>query len=409
MLRFSTSAKTATTLVTVLGLGLGSAGGADWPQWRGPDRSGVSRETGLASSWPEGGPRLVWKVTGAGQGYSSVAVVAGRVEVEDAEHLLAFDAADGHLLWKLRIGADFDDSRGGGPRSTPTVVGDRLFVLGAGGDLWSVSLDGKGVWHVPILERFKTENITWGLSESPLVDGDKVIVATGSAKGSIVAFDRKTGEVVWQSGGLKDEPGYASAIAVDVGGVRQVVHFTAQAAAGVRLSDGAVLWRHAKAANRTANCTTPVFDGDRVFVTSAYDTGGALLELKAEGKSTSAREVYFTRDMQNHHGGVVLVGGQLYGFSDSILTCIDFATGEPRWRERSVGKGSLIAADGKLFLLSESAVVGLVEATPAGYRELGRFTIERDSRPSWAHPALADGRLYIRNGDAIYCYDVKAP
>jgi outer membrane protein assembly factor BamB len=396
-----------------LAAGLQSASAADWPQWRGPERNGISAETDLLDAWPEGGPRLVWTASGAGGGFSSMAVAGGRLytlgELEDdSEYLLAFDAADGKLLWKLRNGGDYDNDRGGGPRSTPTVDGDRIFVYGSLGDLRAATLDGKSVWHVPVLEKFGTGNLEWGLSESPLVVDGKVIVASGSPGGSIVAFDRKTGEVVWQSAGLTDQPGYASAIAATVGGVRQVVHFTSKAAVGVRLSDGKPMWRYTQVANDTANCATPAFRDDRVFFTSGYDTGGALLKLATSGGETAASEAYFTRDMQNHHGGVVVLDGHVYGFSDTNLTCLDLATGKVKWRDRSVGKGSLIAADGKLYLLSERNTVALAEANPAGYKEISRFSFEASSHHSWAHPVIANGRLYIRDRDAIRCYDVKA-
>ena len=385
----------------------------DWPQWRGPDRTGVSPDTGLLAKWPTGGPPLLWKATNIGSGYATVAIADGRVftlgDRDDAEFIVALDESNGQEIWSHRIGDEYDNSKGGGPRSTPTVVGDLLYTLSAHGDLWCLSTDdGTPRWHVNILEKFGTENIKWGLSESPLVDGKLVVVITGSPEGSIVAFDRDSGEIVWQSAGVTDEPGYASAIVATVGSVRQIIHFTDEATVGIRASDGELLWRYETASNSTANCATPLFHEDQVFVTSGYDTGAALLQLTSNDSGTTAEEVYFTRDMMNHHGGVVLVDGYVYGFSGSNLTCLDLKTGEQKWRHRSVGKGSITAADGMLYLVSEKNKVGLVRATPEGYQEISRFSTESKSSKSWAHPVVSGKRLYIRNRDDLLCYDIAA-
>lgn len=406
-------------LLTVVGCaGLSMKGSSSrgakqgWTQWRGPDRSGISIDEELLESWPEGGPALLWKTTDLGSGYSAVSVSNGRIYTQgkrdDASWVFAIDAADGSEIWTRQIGSKYSNKRGGGPRGTPTLVGDRLYALSGNGDLVCLATDdGEQLWHVNILERFGTENLKWGISESPLVDRDHVIVATGSADGSIVAFDRSNGEIVWQSEGLTDEPGYASALVENVGGVRQIIHFTDKAAVGVRASDGKPLWRYEKAANDVANCTTPLYHDGRVFVTSAYDTGAALLRLTSQGSETTAEEVYFTREMMNHHGGVVLIDGYVYGFSNKNLVCIDFETGERMWRDKSVGKGSVAAADGKLYIQGQTGIVGLVEATPEAYREISRFEIEQKKTKSWAHPVITGGRLYIRNRDELLAYDLR--
>jgi outer membrane protein assembly factor BamB len=216
-----------------------------------------------------------------------------------------------------------------------------------------------------------------------------------------------TGKTIWTSGDLGDPAGYSSCIAVDVGGVRTIIGLTSLAGVGVRASDGKLMWSYPSVANRTANITTPIFHQNKVFYTSAYGTGCALLGLKTEGGEVKAQEIYFSKEMQNHHGGVVLVGSHLYGFSNAILTCMEFETGKAMWKDRSVGKGSLTFADGHLYLFSENNVVGLAEATPEGYKEKGRFTIEDQGRPSWAHPVVCEGKLYIRNQGVLACYDVR--
>ena len=213
---------------------------------------------------------------------------------------------------------------------------------------------------------------------------------------------------MWTRKEWRDEAGYASVMAGDVQGVRVLMTLTAEAGVGLRASDGKLLWKYPRVANGTANITTPIFHDNKVFYTSAYGTGGALLSLAAQGGEVKAQEIYFTRDMKNHHGGVVLVDGHLYGFNDTILTCLEFATGKLMWRHRSVGKGSLTYADGNLYILGEENVVGLAVATPAGYQEKGRFEIPDQGLPSWAHPVVSGGRLYIRNQKTLASYDIQA-
>jgi outer membrane protein assembly factor BamB len=386
---------------------------SDWPQWRGPDRNGISRETGLLSSWPSSGPPRAWSASSLGAGFGSVAVAGDRIYVQAARdnHSLvkALNRADGSHVWTKALGPSRYNDRGPGPRSTPTVDGDRLYVLTENGDLACLrNRDATAVWQRNILKDFGGRNITWLISESPLVDGNLVIVTPGGPNAGMVALDKMTGKTVWVAKELSDEAGYASPIVADVGGVRTIMTFTANAGVGVRASDGKLMWRYGQVANRTANITTPLYSDGHVFYTSAYGTGAALLRLRPNGDAVAAQEVYFTRNMKNHHGGVVLVDGHLYGYDDSILNCLQFATGERVWRDRSVGKGAVTYADGHLYILSENNVVGLVQATPEGYREKGRFSISDEGWPSWAHPVVVGGRLYIRNQGVLTSYDIRA-
>ena len=384
--------------------------GNDWPQWRGANRDGISKETGLLKQWPAEGPPLVWKATGAGRGYSSFAVTNGRLYTmglrNEREHIIAFDTTTGKEVWATAHGGAFRNDRGDGPRGTPTVEGDRLYALGGNGDLSCLEArTGRILWTLNVLKKFGASNITWGISESPLVIGDKVLVNAGGPNASIVALNKKDGSLIWKS--QSDEAGYSSAIPLEAGGTTQVVFFTSSRAVGLDLRDGRLLWEYARPANNVANAATPVARANRVFFSSDYGTGGGLVEIKADGKGLTAQEIYFTKEMRNHHSSSVLVGDYLYGFSSSILTAMRFDTGEVAWRDRSVGKGSLVYADGHLYCLSENGVVGLVEATPAGYREKGRFRISQDSLPTWTHPVVAGGRLYLRDQDTIYAYDVR--
>ena len=390
-----------------------SVSGIDWPQWRGPDRTGLSNETGLMKQWPAAGPSRVWSVANLGAGYGSIAIKSDRIFGQGLKGkdsaVSSLNLADGRVVWTKIIGPTSYNDRGPGPRSTPTVDGDRLYVLTENGDLVCLrTQDGTLVWQRNILKDFAAQNIPWLVSESPLVDANKVIVTPGGRNAGIVALDKMSGNTIWTSKDLSDEAGYSSIIAADVQGVRTLMTLTADAGVGVRASDGKLMWRHRQVANNTANITTPIFDDNKVFYSSAYGTGGALFGLRAEGGEVRAQEIYFTREMQNHHGGIVLVNGYLYGFNNSILTCLEFATGKLMWRHRSVGKGSLTYADGNLYLLSEDNVVGLAEATPVGYRERGRFQIADQGWPSWAHPVVSGGRLYVRNQGTLTSFNIQA-
>jgi len=400
------------TLAVTVALGAGVVHAADWPQWQGPDRTRISKETGLLKEWPAGGPKVAWTATGLGAGYGSMAVAGTRVFVQGmrgtSSAVIALNRADGKEVWSKALGQPRDNDRGPGPRGTPTVDGDRLYVLTENGDLACLKTDGAVVWQRNILKEFGGSQIQWLISESPLVDGSHVVVTPGGRGAGMVKLDKITGQTVWTAKELSDTAGYSSIIAADVQGVRTYMTFTASAGVGVRASDGKVMFRYPKAANQVANIATPIYSNNKVFFTSAYGTGGGLLDLTAQNGEVASKEVYFTQNMKNHHGGVVLVDGYLYGFSDAILTCLEFATGNQMWRDRSVGKGTVTYADGHLYIQGEKNAFALAEATSSGYREKGRFEIPDKGLPSWAHPVISDGRLYVRNQDTLLAYDIKA-
>jgi outer membrane protein assembly factor BamB len=380
---------------------------ADWPQWRGPQRDGKSAETGLLKSWPPGGPKLIWKTQGLGEGYSAFAVVKDRLYTQgqrgDQEYVMAFDVATGKKLWEAPAGKPFRERRGHGPRGTPTVEGDRLWAESADGTLSCLlAASGKPVWQMNLVDKFGSSVIHWGMSESPLIDGEKVIATPGASGASVVALDKNTGKLIWKS--QSDSAGYSSPIVFDHNGRRQYAVFTGDGAMGLDARNGELLWRYDKVSNRTANIATPIFHDGHVFLSSDYGTGAALLKLGGPGAS----EVYFSREMKNHYSTSVLVGEYLYGFSSQILTAMKFRTGEVAWRDRSVGKGSVTYADGMLYTLSENGVMGLVEATPSAYKEISRFEIPRGEFPTWTPPIIASGRMYLREQDHLYSYDVKS-
>jgi outer membrane protein assembly factor BamB len=384
---------------------------AEWFQWRGPNRDGHSAETGLLQAWPKSGPQLAWRAAGVGNGYSSFSTSGGRLYTLGArgsiEYVTALDRATGRKVWEYQNGRRYQNDRGDGPRSTPTVDGSRVFVFGGSGDLTCLdAATGKRIWTVNVVQKFGGVNPYWGYSESPLVVGDRILVNAGGSRASIVALSKADGSTLWQQ--HSDGAGYSSPMLLRTGSLNQVIFFTESRTLAVDPRDGRLLWSYNKAANGTANIATPIIRGTRVFVSSDYGTGAALLEVRAAGNLATANEIYFTRDMRNHHATSVLVGDYLYGYSSSILTALAFDTGKTAWRDRAVGKGSLIFADGRLYLYSEDGVVGLAEASPAGYREHGRFTIPQQSGlPTWSHPIIAGGLLIVRDQDAVFAYHVK--
>jgi len=392
-------------------------GAGDWPQFRGPNRDGVSRETGLLKQWPAGGPKQAWKASGLGGGYGSVSVSGGKVygmgHRGPEESVWCLDAASGNLVWASPIAQSNRRGKGygDGSRCTPTVDGTSIYVLGDSGDAACLDLaTGRVKWKKDLVADFGGSVPGWGYCESPLVDGNKVIYTPGGAQNTLVALDKATGNVIWRS--QVPPPGngaqYCSPIVGTVGGVRQYMTFLQGGLAGFSATDGRFLWGYTNPANGTANISSAVFREPYVFASTAYNTGGGLARLTAAGGGVTAQEVYFTRRMQNHHGGMVLVGDYLYGFDNANLNCLNFMTGEVRWSDRSVGKGSVIVADGMIYARSERGPVALVEANPNAYTERGRFDQpERSSKNSWAHPAVANGRLYLRDQDNLFVYDVK--
>ena len=389
----------------------GFAQSVDWFQWRGPNRDGHSAEIGLLEEWPSGGPREIWRATGAGTGFSSFSASNNRLFTLGAranvEYVIAFDATNGNRLWEVPNGQRFRNDMGDGPRSTPTVDGDRVYAFGGTGELVCLeAASGKKLWSLNVVNQFGGNTPYWGYSESPLIVGDRIILNAGGRRASIVAINKLNGQTIWQQ--HNDDAGYSSPMLLRTGSLQQVVFFTGQRGLAVDPRDGRLLWSYNRASNSTANIATPIVRGNRVFFSSDYGTGAALVEVRAAGNIASAQEVYFTRDMRNHHASSVVVGDHIYGFSSSILTALKFDTGEMAWRNRSVGKGSLIYADERLYLYSEQGTVGLAEATPTEYRERGRFSIKASGPPTWSHPIITDGRLIIRDQDTVYAYDVKA-
>jgi outer membrane protein assembly factor BamB len=411
----------------------------DWPNFRGPNRDAICRETGLLRQWPPEGPKLVWKATGLGVGYSGPAVVGNTLytmgNVDEEEHVFALDTATGKQRWARPFGPVEYVGYSPGTRATPTIDGDRLYALGASGELVAMERQtGKIRWATNFISDFGAQvipteyreslrpkllpeddprgGLRWGFSESVLIDGEKLICTPGGPDATMAALDKHTGRVLWKSK-FDARAGYASMIKATLAGVEQYVQFTGDGVVGVDARDGKLLWRYDAPAYPKyggINISTPVASGDTVFAASGYTVGGGLARIEKTPEGLLAREVYFTKDMKNHHGGLILSDGFLYGANDpGILTCLEYATGKVIWRSREPGKCSLLYADGMLYCRDENGPITLVEATPDGYHQHGRFDQpDRSKQKAWPHLVIAHGRMYVRDQDVLLCYDVRA-
>jgi outer membrane protein assembly factor BamB len=395
----------------------------DCPQWRGPHRDGVSRETGLLKEWPKEGPKLRWQANDLGWGYSTPSVAKGRIYLIGSpeekpgktEHVIALNEADGVKIWSTTIGGVGPNTKQQfpGPRSTPTIDGDRLYALSSDGDL--VCLDtakGQIVWQKSFRADFAGEMGHWAYSESPLIDGDLVVCSPGGKKATMLALNKGDGKVVWECALPEGDPaGYASVIVCEVGGIRQYVQFLQKGVVGVEAKTGKFLWRYTNTSDNmfNMNIPTPIFH-DGYILTATQVKGAGLIKLAADGDKMTATEVYLNKKLQNNHGGLVLIDGHVYGTNSGALLCMDFKTGKEMWSERCVGKGSLCYADGCLYVRGESGgAVALVDANATSYQEKGRFTPPGSSSTNvWPHPVVANGCLYLRDQNKLFCYDIKA-
>lgn len=386
----------------------------DWPQWRGRHRDGLSRETGLLKAWPEGGPKLKWATREVGVGYGGPALVGPRLylvgDLSDGCYVLALERSSGQRIWKTRVGPPGGNSTYPGTRATPTIDGDLLITMTQHGDVVCLELpEGRLRWQKNLERDLGGVRPMWHFGESPLVDGDRVICTPGGPQGTLAALDKRTGTVLWRSRGITNPPAYSSVILAECAGVRQYVQLTAQNVFGVEPQSGAPLWNVPREGVR-AVVPTPVSAGNFVYVTSGYGLGGHLYRIEKNAAACSATQVYASKAIVNHHGGAIKLGDHLYGHSDGAgWTCQNFQTGQVVWQERGIGKGSITYADGHFYCRCEDGPVALIEATPEGYREKGRFRQpERSSKKAWPHPVIAGGCLYLRDQELLLCYDLQA-
>ncbi|MCX8108695.1 MAG: PQQ-like beta-propeller repeat protein [Verrucomicrobiae bacterium] len=402
---------------------IGTVFGSDYPQWRGPNRNGTSSETGLLPEWPEGGPKLRWQITNLGSGYGAPAVVGQRLfivanEGPENEFVAALSTTDGKRLWQARlgnVGNPKQDPNFPGARSTPTVEDELLWALGSDGDLACVeTATGNVRWRRNLRSDFAGKPGTWAYSESPLVDGDLVVCTPGGAEATIVALNKKTGETVWKCA-LPDagDAAYASAIVIEVGGIRQYVQLLQKGLFGVDARTGKLLWKYTRPTSRfDANIPTPLFGDGCIYVASAGTGGGAIRLLPRNGE-IQVEELYFGPRYPTAIGGVIKVGNFLYGTTDQALVCLEFTTGQTKWQERVVGAASMCLADNRLYLHGENGDMALVEPSPDSCRVKGKFTPpgqppkKNAMEKAWAYPVVAGGALYIRDHNVLWCYELR--
>jgi outer membrane protein assembly factor BamB len=394
------------------------AADAEWPTWRGSQRDGISTEKGLLKSWPKEGPKLLWRVEGLGAAYSSLSISHGLIftmgNIDGDECLLALNLKDGKPKWKTPLETN------GEPNCTPTVDGDKIYALGREGLLICAQRDtGEIVWKVDFAKEFGGKMMSgWGYSESPLVDGKLLICTPGGKEAMLAALDKTTGKTVWKTAvpdKLAHGAAYSSVVISNAAGVKQYVQLVGKGIVSADANTGELLWNYERIANDTANIPTPVVKGDLVFCSTGYGTGAALLKVAKKGGKLAASEEYFLNadDMQNHHGGMVLVGEHIYcghGHNNGFPLCIEMKTGKAAWKPgRGVGSGSAAVtfADGHLYFRYESGDVALIEATPKEYRLKGHFKPDENHGPNWPHPVIAGGKLYLRDRDVLRCYDVS--
>jgi outer membrane protein assembly factor BamB len=431
MSKLSPRPAAALALILITSVALAApAASPEWPQWRGPNRDAVAQESGLLKTWPESGPPLAWKASGLGGGFSSLSISGGRIytlgDLQGSQQVIAMSLADGKIAWKAKVGPVWDDEYGG-PRGTPTVDGDRIYALGTEGDLVCLqAATGKEVWRKSLPRDFGGRVMSsWKWAESPLVDGDRLIVTPGVPSATLVALDKKTGKEIWRAAtpnlGDKgsDGAGYSSVVISNGGGVKQYVQLTGRGVISVRAQDGKFLWGYNKVANDVANIPTPVVKGDYVFASTSYQTGSALLKLSKAGDGVKAEEVYFlpSKTLQNHHGGLVLIGDHIYGghgHNRGYPICVEMASGKVVWGGEGVdlshggsGSAAVTAADGHLYFRYQNGRMVLIEAKPQGYQVKGAFSIPDVHHPSWSHPVVAGGKLYLREQDNLYVYNLK--
>jgi outer membrane protein assembly factor BamB len=388
----------------------GQSSADDWPQWRGPNRDGVSTATGLLTAWPPAGPRKLWEAS-TGEGFSSMAVHQGRVysmaQDGEQEAIICWDAETGRELWRHRYAASFRNSYGNGPRSTPTIDGDLLFAVGGTGIMTCLKISAiqpEVLWSKRLLEEFGAKNLTWGVANSPLVDGDLVYVNPGGPDGhSVAALEKLTGAVRWQA--LDDIAGYSSPIIADLADERQVIFFTERGLVGLTPDKGKLLWRFPWTTDYGTNIATPIVAGDYVFISSGYGTGCALVKIDKTDTGLAASLVYKNRNMKTHFSSGVRYHDHIYGFDDTLLICMELRTGAVVWKQKGFHKGALTIADGHLFILGEKGTLAVAPASPDAYHEKGRCQFSEQR--CWTVPVVANGRLYVRDQDRIACYSLK--
>jgi len=404
-----------TLIASILALSISSVLSADegpfWPRFHGPNADNKSTDTGLLKKWPEGGPELIWTTEGIGNGYSGVTIADGTIytagDIGENTFVIAMDL-DGKIKWKYDNGPKWTRSWGGS-RGTPTIDDDRIYHQTAQGQLVCLEAKtGNKIWGINTNETFGTRKTYWAFAESVLIDGDNAIICPGGTEASMVAFNKMTGDVVWKTEETGDHHGYATPVLIEQDGLRIILTMTGQALIGVNADGGDLLFRFEFITKHNVNALMPIYHDGHILISSGYGNGTKLLKLTVKDKTASVEEVWYTKELANHHGGVMLVDGYVYGATGKWV-CLDWKTGEVKWEVEGVGKGCVSMADGLFYMMNEKKLVGLAKPSPEGHELISQFELpEQGEGRSWAHPVICGGRLYIRYDNFLYAYDVKA-
>lgn len=381
---------------------------ADWPQWRNTGQTGISKETGLLKIWSGEGPEKLWEYK-IGQGYSCFAVVGGQVftmgQFDNAQWAVCLDTATGKELWKIKMGAKYDNYPG--PRSTPTVDGDKVYFIDSHGTLLCLNkADGSKVWEVNLLKATGSQNLTWAIASSPVVDGDKLIVPAGKSKGaSFLALNKKDGKEIWKAaGGKGDIAGYSTPVIATIQGKKQYVAFPASGAQGIDADTGDILWQSTWKTTYDVNAATPIVEGNKVFIASGYNVGSTLLEIGADG---AAKTLWKNKAIRAHFTTPILYKGTLYGFDDDQFASVDFATGKVNYTKSEYGKGTVTMADGLLYILGEHGNMALAKPNPKQFEKISEFNTGLGQERCWTAPVIANGKLFVRDEARMICYNIK--
>jgi len=399
--------------LSTTGASLPSSDEVFWPRFHGPNGDNISTDTGLLKQWPDGGPPLAWVAEGIGHGFSGVTIANGLIYTDgnvDGKTMITAIDMGGRIRWQTANGKAWTGSHPGS-RGTPTIDGDRLYHESPLGEV--VCLDAKTgdrIWGLNILEKFDAKNIQWALAESVLVDGNRVICCPGGKVASVVALDKTSGDTVWTARSTGDKTSYASPTLAEYQGLRMILTMTAKALIGVSADNGDLLFRHEHITRYDVNALKPIYHDGHVFISSGYGSGSELLKISVQGEKATVEQVWESKQLDNHHGGVILLDGHLYGTSArGVWICLDWKTGRTMYAEKGIGKGSLTYADGMLYMMNEKRGVGLAEATPAGHTVISEFKIPSGGEgPSWAHPVVCGGGLYLRHSNRLFAYDIRA-
>ncbi|WP_372366804.1 PQQ-binding-like beta-propeller repeat protein [Candidatus Uabimicrobium sp. HlEnr_7] len=380
----------------------------DWPKWRGEASTGVSQEKNILTSWPKAGLKTLWKAS-LGSGYSGISVANGRVFTlygdSDYENAVALDAKTGKVLWKKRLGYLFKNYFGDGPRSTPTVDGNKVYVISSNGDLQCLSTkNGRKYWGMNVLKKFIAKNIDWGMSGSPFIVNDLLLYNPGGKKGSIIALDKNTGKLKWTSGNFP--AGYSTPITATIGGIFQVIMFTGDHIVGFLPQNGKIIWKSKWVTDYNVNAATPIFHNNHVFISSGYRSGSALIKLTVNDGKISARKLWTTKKMKNHFSSSILHNNHIYGFHQTRLKCMDFQTGSNKWTQSGFQKGSLVGVNNHMIILGEKGGLAIAELIPGSYKQKGFMPLFKGTK-CWTVPTIANGQLYVRNESQMVCLDVS--